>query len=139
VGVACDIWVPAACPDVLTEENVSELQAKLVVSGANIPATPAAERILHERGVLIVPDYIANAGGVICAAVEYAGGTEAQAFAVIEEKIAANTREVLERSGSGLLPREAADQMATTRVREAMKYRRRGFSSPTGADNILDL
>lgn len=125
VAVPCDIWVPAARPDVLDAGNVGRLQARLVLQGANIPATADAERTLHERGILSIPDFIANAGGVICAAVEYRGGTERLAFDAIAEKISANTREVLESARSdGLLPREAANRLATKRVREAMSLRR---------------
>ena len=50
---------------------------------------------MHAHRILSVPDFIANAGGVICAAIEYHGGTQAQAFAIIEERIRANTRETL--------------------------------------------
>ena len=67
IGVDCDIWVPAARPDVITEANASELKAKIVIEGANIPATATAEAIMQASGVLIVPDFIANAGGVIAA------------------------------------------------------------------------
>jgi glutamate dehydrogenase (NAD(P)+) len=126
VGLDCDIWVPAARPDVFTEDNAGRVQARVIVSGANIPATAEAERILHERGVLMVPDFIANAGGVICAAVEVAGGTAAQAFATIEERIRANTQTVLERCHRDhLLPRAAAEDLALGRLHEAMSYRRR--------------
>jgi glutamate dehydrogenase/leucine dehydrogenase len=125
VGVPCEIWIPAARPDTLTEANVSGLQARLVIQGANIPATEPAERWMHAHHVLSVPDFIANAGGVICAAIEYHGGTQAQAFAAIEERIRANTRETLDRaSAEGIVPREAASRMALARVREAMRYRR---------------
>ena len=125
VGVECDIWIPAARPDVLTEANVVQLKAKLVLEGANIPATAGAERWLHTHGVLVVPDFIANAGGVICAAVEYHGGTETQAMAAVAEKIRANTGEVLARAKRGRFsPRDAAIEMARGRVVEAMSYRR---------------
>jgi glutamate dehydrogenase (NAD(P)+) len=125
VGIPCDIWIPAARPDVIRADNVDRLDAKLVLQGANIPVTAEAERALHERGVLSVPDFIANAGGVICAAVEYAGGTQTAAFHVIDEKLRYNMREVLERAReTGVSPREAAEAMAEQRVRKAMTYRR---------------
>lgn len=122
--VPCDILVPAARPDVIHADNALQIQAKLILQGANIPATPDAERILFERGILNVPDFIANAGGVICAAVEYHDGTEPQAFETIAAKIRRNTREVLERSrAENILPRQAAVEMATERVRTAMSLR----------------
>ena len=125
VAVDCDLWIPAARPDVLHGQNAKSLRAKLVLQGANLPATAEAEEILHARGVLSVPDFIANAGGVICAAVEYHGGTQAQAFAVIEEKIRENTHTVLETArNQKLRPRAAAIGLARARVAEAAAYRR---------------
>ena len=125
VDVECEIWIPAARPDVLTVDNVDRLNARVVAEGANIPASPEAEASLADRGILVLPDFIANAGGVICAAVEYAGGTEARAFEVIEEKIGANVREMLSRAEeSGRGPREVALEMARERVIEAMSFRR---------------
>ena len=117
----------AARPDVIREDNVERLKAKLVVQGANIPVTAGAEAALHARGVLSIPDFIANAGGVICGAVEYRGGTQDEAFRVIEEKIRANTQQVLEEAGmSGQEPRAAAVALAERRVRKAMSYGRWG-------------
>lgn len=122
--VPCDILVPAARPDVIHTDNAQQIKAKLILQGANIPATPEAEQILHERGVLNVPDFIANAGGVICAAVEYHGGSESDARAQIAEKIRRNTQEVLTRMREEkVTPRLAANELAQERVRQAMSYR----------------
>jgi glutamate dehydrogenase/leucine dehydrogenase len=123
--VESEIWIPAARPDVLREDNVERLATRVVAQGANIPATPGAERRLTERGILVIPDFIANAGGVICAAVEYHGGSESQALAAIEERIRRNTLEVLTTAlRDGIPPRDAALAMARQRVLEAMTYRR---------------
>jgi glutamate dehydrogenase (NAD(P)+) len=125
IGVACEIWVPAARPDVIREDNVAQLATKLIVSGANIPMTEGAERILHEQGVLCVPDFIANAGGVICAAMEYRGATQSAAFQSIEERIRANTEAVLQEARKrDVLPRQAAVDLSVRRVKSAMSYRR---------------
>lgn len=125
VDVECDIWIPAARPDVLTEENAARIQARIFAEGANIPATRAAEHLLADRGILVLPDFIANAGGVICGAEEYRGGTQASAFAVIDEKIRGNMREVLEvAQADAILPRDAAERLAETRVRAAMSLRK---------------
>jgi glutamate dehydrogenase (NAD(P)+) len=125
LDVECDIWIPAARPDVVREDNAGRLCTKLVLQGANIPFTAGAEKLLHERGVLVVPDFIANAGGVICAAMEYAGATQTLAFQAIEEKIRANTEAVLAAAKrQRLLPRAAAMELATGRVRAAMATRR---------------
>lgn len=125
VGVDCDIWIPAARPDVLREDNVNLLKAKLVIQGANIPATLEAEEIMHRKGILSIPDFIANAGGVICASVEYHGGNESTALNVITEKVERNTTEVLAKvKDTGQLPRTAAEEMAQERVKTAMGMRR---------------
>jgi glutamate dehydrogenase (NAD(P)+) len=125
IDIACDIWIPAARPDVIREDNVDRLQTKLVLQGANIPFSPGAEQMLHDRGVLIVPDFIANAGGVICAAMEYHGATAAQAFQVIGEKVRENVEAVLcEADAAQRPPRQAATHLACARVEEAMGYRR---------------
>jgi glutamate dehydrogenase (NAD(P)+) len=125
LDVDCEIWIPAARPDVVTAANVDRLSTRLVLQGANIPFTLDAERILSERGVLVVPDFIANAGGVICAAVEYHGGDEPQALETIETKVRANVEEVLTRArSSGKGPRDAAIAMAEERVRRASSLRR---------------
>jgi glutamate dehydrogenase (NAD(P)+) len=125
VAIPCDIWIPAARPDILRDSNIEAMRTRLVLQGANIPATPGAERRMHERGILSIPDFIANAGGVIAAAVEYDGGTEKAAFDAIVEKIATNTQAVLEMATARrMLPREAAVELARTRVERAMNVRR---------------
>lgn len=121
----CDILIPAARPDVINKDNVDDIKAKLLLEGANIPVTEEAEEILHRRGVLSVPDFIANAGGVIMAAMEYARKTEREAFEAIAERIRKNTRLMLEKSSSeGILPRQAAEILARERVLAAMQYER---------------
>ena len=134
IDVECDIWIPAARPDVIHEANVGRLRTKMVVQGANIPVTPVAESELHRRGIISIPDFIANAGGVICAAMEYRGSTEEQAMRVVAEKISENTRQVLgDAIARGVQPREAALQLALGRIRNAMGYRRYSlFSSAPG-------
>jgi glutamate dehydrogenase (NAD(P)+) len=125
IDVPCEIWIPAARPDVIRADNVDRLQARLVLQGANIPMTAEAEARLHARGVLAIPDFIANAGGVICAAVEHRGGTQESAFGTIAEKIRSNTEQVLEEAARGKIPpRQAAVDLALRRVHSAMRYRR---------------
>jgi glutamate dehydrogenase (NAD(P)+) len=125
IDVPCDIWIPAARPDVIGAANVGRLRTRLVAQGANIPCTAEAERALAAAGVLVIPDFIGNAGGVICAATEYQGGTQALAFAAIDEKIRTNMRLVMDEVGRGkVLPREAAIALAERRIRAAMRTRR---------------
>jgi len=123
-SVECDILIPAAIPDVINEGNVYSIKAKLILQGANIPATKAAEEILMKRGIVSVPDFIANAGGVIMAAMEYARKTEREAFDTISSKIKKNTMLVLEKAmKEKILPRTAAEELAKEKVLKAMKSR----------------
>ena len=59
-----DVLVPAALENQITEENAPSINARIIAEGANGPTTPDAHRILHERGVFVIPDILANAGGV---------------------------------------------------------------------------
>ncbi|UCH25804.1 MAG: Glu/Leu/Phe/Val dehydrogenase [Trueperaceae bacterium] len=137
VGVDCEIWIPAARPDVLRADNVEKLKARLVVQAANIPATAAAEIWMYEHSILNVPDFLANAGGVICASLEVRGGTWREAKEVIREKIRANTIEVLERSKKGARrPREVGVEMAQERVEEAMALRGRPVVRALNSDSV---
>jgi glutamate dehydrogenase/leucine dehydrogenase len=123
IAVDCEVWIPAARPDVFREDNAGRVRAKVIAEGANIPATPAAEEILAGNGVLVIPDFVANAGGVICGAVEYHGGSQSQAMETIAEKIRANVTEVLTRADAdGVLPRAAAMHIARERVLKAMSF-----------------
>ncbi len=125
ISTDCDILIPAARPDVITDKNVDSIQAKLILQGANIPATLSAEKRLHERGVLSIPDFIANAGGVICAAMEYTGAGQPAAYDAIREKLRTNTQAVLDgMERDKVLPREAAFSLAHSRLAKAMELRR---------------
>ncbi|NIP39673.1 MAG: Glu/Leu/Phe/Val dehydrogenase [Candidatus Dadabacteria bacterium] len=136
IEIECEIWIPAARPDVINEKNVEQMNTKLIVAGANIPATTEAEKILYKKGVINVPDFIANAGGVICAAMEYQGATESSVFESIKDKIRRNTRQVLEDSeNKKITPRQAAIELATARVKKAMEYRR--FSAFSSAPKFI--
>lgn len=121
-SIDCEILIPAATPDVIHKDNVQGIKAKMVLQGANIPATKEAEEILHKRGIIAVPDFIANAGGVIMAAMEYAKKTEKEAFEAISHRIKTNTKLILEKSKKeNLLPRQVAEEIAKERVLKAMQ------------------
>jgi glutamate dehydrogenase (NAD(P)+) len=72
----CDVLIPAALENQITEVNAGRVKAQLVVEGANGPTTPDADTILSERGVMVVPDILANAGGVIVSYFEWVQGLQ---------------------------------------------------------------
>lgn len=120
-AVECDILIPAATPDVINKENVNSIKSRLILQGANIPVTRDAEAMLHKKGILSVPDFIVNAGGVIMAAMEYAKKTEKEAFAAIADKIKTNIKIILDMAQKeNLLPRQVAEKIARERVLKAM-------------------
>ncbi len=120
-----DVLVPASIPDVISEKNVDKIKAKLVVEAANIPATLESEERLHEKGVLVVPDIIANAGGVISSYAEYMGENPQRMFEMVEEKIVRNVQLVMKKAErEKMIPRDAALEIAQERVREAMEKRK---------------
>lgn len=122
----CEVLVPAAQPDVIHDGNAERVLAKVILPGANIAVTETAEITLHKRGILCMPDFLANAGGVICAWVEYRGGDKANALATIDERIRTNTAELLDRMRlSGDTPRHAANTMAWQRLTAARGLRRK--------------
>jgi glutamate dehydrogenase (NAD(P)+) len=72
IGWPADVLIPAALEDAIDETNVGQVQAQIIVEAANAPTTPAADAILHDKGVVIVPDILANAGGVTVSYFEWA-------------------------------------------------------------------
>lgn len=119
-----DILITAAAPDVINEMNVGRIEAKLIVEGSNIPARPEFEKMLHERGVWVVPDFVANAGGVISSYAEYVKFSEERMWKLVGEKIRKNVKLVLEKARKeNVCPREAALRIAKERVKKVMEKR----------------
>jgi glutamate dehydrogenase (NAD(P)+) len=125
-----DLLVPAAVEGVLHEENAPRVRAAVIVEGANGPTSPAADRILAEKGVLVVPDILANAGGVIVSYFEWVQANQAYRWNVseVEDRLAERMRkawhDVSDYSASkGLTLRTAATSLAVERVAEAHRLR----------------
>jgi glutamate dehydrogenase (NAD(P)+) len=117
-----DILIPGALPDVITKDNVDKIKAKIVVEAANIPTTPELEQKLHEKGILVVPDFVANAGGVISSYVEHIEGSVKEMWTMVEKKIGKNTKIVLDKAKEmKVKPRDAALEIAKARIRTAMQ------------------
>ncbi|MDG7048549.1 MAG: Glu/Leu/Phe/Val dehydrogenase [Nitrososphaerota archaeon] len=125
-----DVLVPAALEGVITERNAEKVRAKIISEGANGPTTPEADKILHERGVLLVPDILANAGGVTVSYFEWVQGlqrlqwTEEEGNSRLAEKMVKSFNDVYEMHQSHKVDmRTAADMLAIKRVSDVMTIR----------------
>jgi glutamate dehydrogenase (NAD(P)+) len=117
-----DILVPAALPDIITKENVERVKAKLVVEAANLPVRPEIEKILANSDVFVVPDILANAGGVISSYAEYRGYNPKRMLELVQRKIRQNTVKVTETAlNKNIELRDAAINIAKERIHKANK------------------
>ncbi len=130
--VDCDILVPAALQDVIDEATARRIKAKLVVEGANLPTSPRAQSVLAERGIALLPDFVANAGGVVAAAfamdARYSGfrPQTSAIFETISKRLRANAVTVLEEARRrASTPHIAGRGLAEERVRAAMRSKGR--------------
>jgi len=96
LALDCDLLVPAAIEDQITERNVDQVKAKIIVEGANGPTTPEADHRLAERGILVVPDVLANAGGVTVSYFEWV--QDIQAYFWTEDEVNMRMRDIMERA-----------------------------------------
>jgi glutamate dehydrogenase (NAD(P)+) len=71
LAIECDVLIPAALGGMIHEHNADRINTKMIIEGANSPTTPAADQILHDKGVHVIPDVMANAGGVVCSYFEW--------------------------------------------------------------------
>ena len=126
----CDILIPAALENQITAQNAEKIQARLIVEGANGPTTPEADEILNKRGVFIVPDILANAGGVTVSYFEWV--QDIGFFFWSEEEVNDRLRAVMIRSFNDVLKiaqdkgtdmRTAALILAVQRVAKALEIR----------------
>ncbi|MGL6278522.1 MAG: Glu/Leu/Phe/Val family dehydrogenase [Gaiella sp.] len=126
----CDVLVPAALEQVITGENAGRIRARMVCEGANGPTTPEADAILEDRGVLVLPDVLANAGGVVVSYFEWVQGLQEVFWKEYEVNAKLNdvvvrafeeTWATRERMGTSM--RVAAYGIAVQRVAEATTTR----------------
>ncbi len=96
VTIDCEVFAPCALEQVVTEENASDVKAKVIVEGANGPLTPAADDVLESNGVLILPDVLANAGGVVVSYFEWVQGL--QEYFWKEDEVNARLNEIVRRA-----------------------------------------
>ena len=126
----CDVLIPAAIEDVITTQNASKVQADIIVEGANRPVTSGADEILVDSNKQVVPDILANAGGVIASYIEWAQNI--QVFNWELERVNRELDQLINRAydvtraraeQTGSTMREAAFDVAVSRVAETIKIR----------------
>ncbi len=100
VGVECELLVPAALENMIHEDNAASVKAKLVLELANGPVTPEADEILAENGVIVLPDILANAGGVTVSYFEWVQNRQGYYWTV--EEIHVRLRTIMEREGQAI-------------------------------------
>jgi glutamate dehydrogenase (NAD(P)+) len=126
----CDVLAPCALEQVITSDNADKIKAKIICEGANGPTTPAADEILEDRGVLVLPDVLANAGGVVVSYFEWVQGL--QEYFWKEDEVNARLNDISTRAfnetwatreSRGTSMRMAAYGLAVNRVAEATTTR----------------
>jgi glutamate dehydrogenase (NAD(P)+) len=127
-----DIFIPAAMGNVIIDKTVTKLLnhgVKIVIEAANLPTSSTADEYLNKNGVWLIPDFLANAGGVIGSFVEYQGRTEKEAFELIKYKISKNIKNILTQAiMNEENPRMLALEMSKQRVYRAMLLRKGAIS-----------
>jgi len=123
----CDVLIPAAVGSQIHKKNADRIKTSLIVEGANGPTTPEADRILRERGVTVIPDILANAGGVVVSYFEWVQGL--QYYFWRESEITSRLQEVMARAFNrvwAIAQKEAAD-LRTAALMEGVRRVAEGF------------
>ncbi len=115
--LSVDLLIPAALPDVINAYNVERIKAKMIIEAANLPIRPDVEKLLSDSGIMVIPDILANAGGVISSYAEYRGYNPKRMLELVQRKITQNTINVIETAlAKNIGIRDAAMSIAKDRI-----------------------
>jgi len=119
-----DILIPASVTDVINNSNKDKIKAKIIVEAGNIPMSEKIEEELFQKGILIVPDFVANAGGVISSYAEYRGYNPKRMFETVRRKITKTTKLVLKESiKKNKNPRSVALEIAKNKLEKKIQQK----------------
>jgi glutamate dehydrogenase (NAD(P)+) len=128
------VLMPGARPHVIDHQTAADIKARVISSIANNPITAEGEAVLFQREVMVVPDFISNAGGITIAAIDLLNGTEDMVFKVIDALIADNTKQILsDARRKGIVPRQLAELRAREKINNATKA-----ASPVSIEQALE-
>jgi glutamate dehydrogenase (NAD(P)+) len=128
--VSCDIFIPAALENQIDENTAPKIRAKIIAEGANAPTTPEADRILKDKDIFLIPDILANSGGVTVSYFEWVQGNDAYFWS--KRKVNLQLRDIMEKAFFEVYQysqktkkdmRESAMALAVSRIAEAVRLR----------------
>ena len=133
-SIDCDAFVPCAVMHSIDMQRVPGFKARLLVPGANVPCTSEAERVLTQRGVMVVPDFVSNCGGVLGSSIARAGISRIEVASVVARRVGTEVADVLARTTEADTPlRTIATELAMQRFNKAKD----AFERPSIAGRIF--
>lgn len=135
-----DYLCPCAVGTTIHAENAAAIAARAVVPGANAPVSAEAEAALHQRGILCVPDFLANCGGVLGGTMEFAGVDEEGIRAFVRDEVGPRIGRILDRAAErGVVPRRVAEPIAEAGHADVRRVAEAGGVRGAASDLVLEL
>lgn len=133
-SITCDAFVPCAIMHSINMQRVPGFKARLLIPGANVPCTTDAERVLTERGVIVVPDFVSNCGGVLGSSISRAGLPEAEVASIVARRVGEEVATLLTETASS---KRSLRALATERSMERFTISKDGFERPSMVGRVF--